>query len=479
MKQKRILGITLTLVQTVTSVMFLALLYWTKLLPGKYLALLALVLSGVTLAVFLLTKNSKKKLRVFAGILTAVLVHIAYIVGAQYLIQGVNTLSNITKTSTEQADICVYVRKEDPAVNINDTAGYSFGVLEALDRENTDQAILAINVLIGKISTTDYEGITELADSLLATGETDAIIMNRAYLDLLCETEGYEEIEEQIREIHIEAVEKPLEAEQVIQEEDESGFPKVFTVFISGIDSRSGLVAKSRSDVNILATVNRQTRQVLLISTPRDYYVPLSISNGVPDKLTHAGIYGVDVCMDTLGMLYDTEIDYYFRVNFSGFEAIIDALGGITITSDYTFDSKNEKGYSFVKGENYVKGAAALAFVRERYAFAEGDRQRGRNQMAVIDGVIKKALSPALLKNYTKILKSVEGSFETSIPYDLIAELVRDQLDQGGTWRVESYSVDGSGAKKKPYSMSSNTYVMVPDYDTVKTASDMIKARKS
>ena len=101
------------------------------------------------------------------------------------------------------------------------------------------------------------------------------------------------------------------------------------------------MTASSRSDVNIVATINTETKQILLVSTPRDYFVPLSISNGAKDKLTHAGIYGIDVCMDTLGMLYDEDIHYYFRVNFGGFTKIIDALGCIDVDSDYEFDSRN------------------------------------------------------------------------------------------------------------------------------------------
>ena len=207
------------------------------------------------------------------------------------------------------------------------------------------------------------------------------------------------------------------------------------------------------------------------MSTPRDYFVPLSISNGAPDKLTHAGIYGINVCMDTLGLLYEEDINYYFRLNFAGFINIIDALGGVTVNSDYDFTTG---AYHFNQGENYVNGEQALAFARERYTFSEGDRQRGRNQMAVIEAVINKALSPELLKNYTSVLSGMEGSFETNVPYDLIASLVRKQLNEGGSWNIVSYSVNGTGDTQKPYSMSQNAYVMIPDYSTVDKAKDLM-----
>ena len=235
------------------------------------------------------------------------------------------------------------------------------------------------------------------------------------------------------------------------------------------------MTAKSRSDVNILATVNTDTHEVLLVSTPRDYFVPLSISNGAPDKLTHAGIYGIDVCMDTLGMLYDIDINYYFRINFGGFVKVIDALGGITVNSDYEFDSKNILGYHFNQGANYVNGEQALVFARERYAFSEGDRQRGKNQMAVIKGVIDKALSPEILTSYSSILSSLDGCFGTNITYEEIAQLLQQQLTNGGSWTIVSYSVDGTGATEKPYSMSQNAYVMVPDYNTVDKAKSLMQ----
>ena len=245
---------------------------------------------------------------------------------------------------------------------------------------------------------------------------------------------------------------------------------EVYTIYISGIDTRGAMTSSSLSDVNIIATVNLKTKQILLVSTPRDYYVPLSISNGVPDKLTHAGIYGVNVCMDTLEMLYGIDINYYFRLNFAGFIQIIDSLGGVTINSDYDFDSQNVKGFHFNKGENFVNGEQALAFCRERYSFAEGDRQRGRNQMSVIQGVVNRVMSPELLKNYMAVLNELSGCFEMNIPYEVIASVVRRQLSEGGNWQVLVYSADGTGDTQKPYSMSQKAYVMVPDTTTVEKA---------
>lgn len=423
------------------------------------------------------------------GIVLTVLVSAGLLVGGSYLDRGVKAVEQIVEVTVEVADMGVYVRQDDQAQSIDETKGYTFGILQEQDRENTDKALAELENTLGEdLNVKEYPGFAELVDSLLTTEETQAIVLNGAFIGLLPEMEGYEDAGNQLREVHIQqvetvierVVEKPKEdkkndkkdtAEEEIQEDDH-----IFSVYISGIDSRSGLIAKSRSDVNIIATVNTETRQVLLVSTPRDFYVPLPISNGQPDKLTHAGIYGIDVSMGTLEMLYQTELDYYFRVNFTGFEGIIDALGGITVESEQAFSSGD---YHFAKGANEVNGKEALAFARERKAFASGDRQRGKNQMALIKGVINKALSPTLLTNFDEILLSVAGSFEGSMPYEVLAGLVREQLSEGGGWNIVSYSVDGSGASKKPYSLSTNAYVMVPNQDTVNTAIYMMEQVKN
>ncbi len=433
--------------------------------------------------VYFLTRDSGRKVRLAVGILLWVLVLSAFGLGANYLQKGMRTLDEITKNSVELTDICIYVKQQDTVIELNDMQEYTFGILKELERKNTDKAVEEICVLIGDdLNIVEYDTLPELISGFLVEETTDAIIINSAFMDIISEIEGYDTIAKLLREIYSLQVENIIIEEQkeniTPQEEislKESSEGKTFSLYISGIDSKKGLVAKSRSDVNIIATVNTQTRQILLVSTPRDYYVPLSISNGMPDKLTHAGIYGINVSMDTLEMLYNMEIDYYFRVNFIGFEKIIDALDGITVISDYAFQPIDLEGAYFTKGENYLNGEEALAFARERHAFKEGDRQRGKNQMAVIEAVVDKALSPTLLKNYSDIMESLAGSFETNVPYDVIAELVREQLSEGGDWDIVSYSVDGAGASEKTYSMGTNAYVMVPDYDTVNTAIEMME----
>lgn len=467
--KNRIPGILIGILLAVALVLFMAILIKTKLLPAKYLLLAGGLFLLFSVCVFLLTRDVRRTGAMICGCLMTMVLLIVLMLGTPYLTKALDTLDSITTVEVEVAHIGVYV-KNDSAVNtLSDLENSNVGILKSLDRKNTDQTLNEIQKKVKNIHVKEYAGLSNVVDGLVQ-GEVDAVMINSAFLDLLTEMEGYQNVVAQLREVYNYRAETVIEKVEKNDKDNsaQKNTDRVFTMYISGIDSREGLISTSRSDVNILATVNVDKRQVLLVSTPRDYYVPLSISDGIPDKLTHAGIYGIDVSMDTLEMLYDTQVDYYFRVNFSGFENIIDALGGITVNSEQEFTSV--AGYYYCQGENDLDGAEALSFARERYAFEDGDRQRGRNQMAVIKAVIEKAMSPSLLINYADIMASVSGSFETSMPYDTIAELVRDMLDNGLTWNIVSASVDGTGDYQIPYSMSTEAYVMIPDQSTVDAA---------
>ena len=254
-----------------------------------------------------------------------------------------------------------------------------------------------------------------------------------------------------------------------------------FVVYLSGVDTRGDLTDKARSDVNIIAAVNPVTKQVVLINTPRDYYVDLAGTNS-KDKLTHAGLYGVQTSMDTLGNLYGVDVQHYIRINFAGFINIIDALGGVDVYSDQAFTSVGSPGYydptTFVEGWNHLDGKAALAFARERHAFKTGDVQRGINQMKVIDAMLNKIKSPALLMGFTKILDAVSDSFVTSLSQNQISALVRMQLSDFAEWNIERYTVTGSsGTSTQCYSAKGQKlYVMKPDEASVAKAKEMIAA---
>ena len=254
-----------------------------------------------------------------------------------------------------------------------------------------------------------------------------------------------------------------------------------FVVYLSGVDNRGELTENARSDVNILAVVNPVTKQAALINTPRDYYVDLAGTES-KDKLTHAGLYGVETSMATLGNLYGVDVDHYIRINFAGFISIIDAIGGVDVYSDQAFTSVGSPGYydptTFAAGWNHLDGKSALAFARERHAFKTGDIQRGINQMKVIDAMANKLKSPTLLMSFSKLMDAAADCFVTSFSQEQISALVRMQLGDLASWDIQSYTVTGSGAKSsKCYSAKGQSlYVMKPDENSVNEAKALIAA---
>ena len=471
-------GAVITIIVIMLSVVFMGLLAMTKMVPTIYMLIIGIVLAVIAAIIWLLVWHTRYTGRFISGTVLAVIMIAILAFGGFYINKTRSAISSISGETTEVTQMAVYVKSDDAADSVEATAGYTYGILSSLDRENTDGAVAHLNSEFGtEVQTKEYAGLTELADGIL-NGEVNAMLLNSGYLSVYEDMDGYTDFSTKIKEVGTVDVESTIQSAEEstpIEPITTANGGKVYTIYLSGIDTRGEMTAKSRSDVNIIATINTDTHEVLLVSTPRDYFVPLSISGGAPDKLTHAGIYGIDVCMDTLGMLYDIDINYYFRINFGGFVKVIDALGGITVNSDYDFDSKNILGYHFNKGENYVNGEQALIFARERYAFQEGDRQRGKNQMEVIRGVVKKALSPEILTSYSSILSSLDGCFGTNITYEEIAQILQQQLTNGGDWTIVSYSVNGTGATEKPYSMSQKAYVMVPDYNTVDKAKSLME----
>ena len=471
-------GAVITIIVIMLSVVFMGLLAMTKMIPTIFMLIIGIVLAVIAAIIWLLVWHTRYTGRFIGGTVLAVIMIAILAFGGFYINKTRSAISNISGETTEVTQMAVYVKSDDAADSVEATAGYTYGILSSLDRENTDGAVAHLNSEFGtEVQTKEYAGLTELADGIL-NGEVNAMLLNSGYLSVYEDMDGYTDFSTKIKEVGTVDVESTIQSAEEsapIEPITTANGGKVYTIYLSGIDTRGEMTAKSRSDVNIIATVNTDTHEILLVSTPRDYFVPLSISGGAPDKLTHAGIYGIDVCMDTLGMLYDIDINYYFRINFGGFVKVIDALGGITVNSDYDFDSKNILGYHFNKGENYLNGEQALIFARERYAFQEGDRQRGKNQMEVIRGVVKKALSPEILTSYSSILSSLDGCFGTNITYEEIAQILQQQLTNGGDWTIVSYSVNGTGATEKPYSMSQKAYVMVPDYNTVDKAKSLME----
>lgn len=245
-----------------------------------------------------------------------------------------------------------------------------------------------------------------------------------------------------------------------------------FNVYISGIDVYGDIDQESRSDVNLIATINPKENKILLTTTPRDYYVPIpGVSGGERDKLTHAGNYGVGTSMETLEELYNTEIPFYVRVNFTSVEEIVDVMGGVDVESELAFQTGKEAGeiVDVKEGKNHFNGKQALAFVRERKALAAGDNQRGKNQQALLTALIKKCMSPMILRYANGMINSVAGNAETNLSESQIKSLIQMQIGGMKGWEIESVAASGDDSGKKYcYSYKGGPlYVTVPDEGSV------------
>lgn len=463
----RAFSVILSAIHLILTIVLLSIVLYINMLPVKFFIPICFVLLLLCAIAFLMA-YAKKKLKYVGKFISLIMIMITS-VGIYFASVASGTFEDMAGANTKKDVVNVYVMKADPAEDLTSAKDYTFGILSVLDRTNTDKTVAEIEEKLGQsIETEEYEGYLQLVDALYDS-EVDAIILNSAYVTNITENEEYASFTTLTRVLM-----QTTHEEQIDVNTGKEVDIETFTMYLSGIDIEGEVSTTSRSDVNIIAVINPETRQVLLVNTPRDYWVPLSISHGTEDKLTHAGIYGIDVSMDTLEMLYDVELDYYFRINFTGFKELIDALGGINVYSEYAFTSTHG-GDRFVKGYNEMNGKEALGFVRERYSFATGDNQRGRNQMAVIEAIIDKAASPAILNDFTGLMESISGSFETSMSSSQISSLVRMQLDKGGSWNVVTYAVSGSGATMPVYSMSSEAYVTIPDMDTVEKAQKLIE----
>ena len=473
---------------TIATVGLLIKVAGLDMLPWKYYWLAVLIVVFLLLVIFLFSfllpwKHKKKTksrniakyvLRTIAMLLALSLL-IVDVAGVRMINKFEETMSNLVEDEDEKIEefvFGVYVRIDDKAQTWEDAKRYDFGYSLAYDRNNTKKAIGVLETELDRaLDLEEYSTIPEMVDALLS-GEKDAFILNTAYLDILKEQEGYADLLDKIRCLH----ECVVTSQTDVAERKEDAFDitkDTFVVYVSGHDTDYA-ASRANSDVNILAVVNPTTKQVLLINTPRDFFVPISVSeDGALDKLTHCGIYGVECSMDTLNEFYDVDISYYAQLNFKGFVRLIDAVGGISVYCEKYIDTGD--GYIFKKGMNYFNGDQALRFVRERKQFGDGDNARGRHQMAVIKGLIQKMSSGSLLTNYDDIMDSMGKYFKCNVPQSDLSALVKMQLTDMSEWNVQSYAVTGTGEKSTCYSLPNlKTYVMVPNEATVEHAKTLI-----
>lgn len=456
--RKHIVGKLICVIQLICSLTLFGVLWTSGMIPMKYLAVIGVVLL-ILLSISFGLQFTKKKAYI-GGIVISILVCISTVFALFWLLKTDNAMRKVGGATYKTDNMIVVVKKEDAAVELKDAENYRFGKQIVSDRDNTDLMIQKINDTVGReINVTDYATVQELGQALL-NGEVEAAIYNQAFESILDELiEGYAD---QVKVLYQYGIDTKIEGDSSDQIKNQD----TFSLYISGIDVSGPITMTSRSDVNIIVTVNTKTKQILLTTTPRDYYVPIpDISGEQRDKLTHAGIYGVDASMSTLESIYGIDISYYAKVNFTSLIKIVDILGGVDVNSEYAFSAG---GYTFNEGSNHLNGAAALAFSRERHSFAAGDNQRGRNQEAVLTAMLRKAMSPAILKNANQLLTEVSDSVETNMTSEEMAELIQMQLNDGAEWNIVSTNAIGQGGKEACFSSGSQLlYVMWPDEASV------------
>lgn len=455
----KFLAIAMALITIITLCLF----KFIDILPGEYFIVLCilLVLIDVGFSLLILTRKGVKRRAV--GSVLSIIYIIFLILAIIYELNTIGFLKKIGYTDYKTENYSVLVLKDSDYEEIDDLDKETIGSLEF----NTDGLEKAKDKIEKEITpefvTTD--NITTLKDDFLAEEYTGMLIED-SMLAMVNESDGkFSESYRVIYEFSVDVETKDIAEEVNITEE-------AFNIFISGIDTYGSISSVARSDVNMLITVNPNTNKILITSIPRDYYVTLAGKNA-KDKLTHAGIYGIETSVETIENLLDIKINYYIKVNFTSLLDIVEALGGVNVYSEYSFTSKD--GYYYKKGYNSVDGKKALSFVREREAFTEGDRIRVKNQAAMIEALINKAISPSIIVKYTSLLNALDNSFVTNIPTDDITDFIKKQIDEMPEWKFENISLDGSNGFDYTYSYGgTKLYVMIPDNETVINATNKI-----
>lgn len=453
----------------VITVALLATVIYLNVLPLKFLIPICIlaVVANVASIFFTFRNKTKNKVKVIISAIAAILIVVFSFVELK-LIKTVGFLNAMSTETVNSKTYSVVVLSDSEYTKIEDIQ-YKLLLYYDNELEKNKPAIDKLTEAI-TIVTEKTDDVHELASKLIDK-DVDAILVEDSYYPII--EEEMADFRTKTKVIYTFALEDTIEA----LAKEVSVTKEPFNIYVSGIDAYGKISSVARSDVNMVISVNPQTKQVLLVNIPRDYYVKLNGTSGYRDKLTHAGIYGIDMSVKTIEDLFNIDINYYVRVNFTSLIKIIDAIGGVNVYSKYSFTSRIGK-YKFVEGYNQMNGKQALGFARERYSFAEGDRMRGQNQQAVIDAMIKKVCSSAtILTKFDALLDSLEGSFQTNMDYTKMLEIVRMQISDNATWNISSISIDGLGSTERTYSMGKTLlYVMIPYAGSVNKAESMIKS---
>lgn len=453
----------------ISSILLLVLLIMVTVLnvvPFKYLIILYTIalLFGALIAFLLLKKNSKIGYGI-SFIFIVISIILIYFLNTTY-----NFLSYFDKDNYKTENFLVLVLEDSYYEKLEDLNDKDIGYVNN-NITSIDKALDKINKKIN-IKNLEYDNYNLVFDDMLAKKLSSSLIEESNYNVLLEENPNYSNKFRIIDTIKI-----------ITKIDNKNASVNVtkntFNILISGIDTDGEISSVGRSDVNMILTVNPSTKQVLMTSIPRDYYVRLHGTSGYKDKLTHAGIYGIDMSISTIEDLLDIDINYYFRVNFTTLEKVIDALGGVDVYSKYSFVSYIGN-YKFYEGYNHMNGNEALGFARERKALPNGDINRAENQQAVIDGIIRKLTDVSVITKYSSILNSLENTFQTNMTNKDITNLIKMQLNDNASWNITSNVLSGKGASDYTYSYSGQKlYVMIPDDNSVNSAKNLIDKVKN
>lgn len=464
-KVKQSVNIALLTIYVLLGGFLLFLIFRHNILAFRYLNVItaAVVILLALASLLLIIYRKAEKFTIFFLTLAILVSSVSFFALQQF----VGFTSHINSTSNySEYSMSVVVLKDSEVHNVTQLDSVT-GPTDT-DNENIQKLIADIKTSQSKELTVEQSTSYLAAYKSLVSGEAKAIVLNSVFENII-ESE-YPDYASKIRKIYTKNITKEVAAPKVSKN-------KSFNVYVSGIDTYGPISSVSRSDVNILMTVNRDSKKILLTTTPRDSYVPIADGgNNQKDKLTHAGIYGVDSSIHTLENLYGVDINYYVRLNFTSFLKLIDLLGGVDVYNDQEFTSRHGK-FHFPVGNVHLDSEQALGFVRERYSLADGDRDRGRNQQKVIVAIIQKLTSTEALKNYSDIIQGLQDSLQTNMPIETMMDLVNAQLESGGSYKVNSQDLKGTGQMGLPsYAMpDSNLYMMEIDDSSLAAAKSAIQ----
>ena len=459
------INIILLFAYVVLACFLLFLIFRYHILAISYANVL-IAITMILLALIALLLILKRKAKVFTMILLVVLVIVnaVSLIGVHQFVSLANQLNATSNYSSYSISVAVLADSE--IGNVSQLS--SVTAPTKTDAENIKKLLDDIKTSQNKdLKVEDSSSYLAAYKSLLA-GETKAIVLNSVFENLI--EQEYPDHAQKIKKIYTKELTKTVEAPKSSQN-------KAFNIYISGIDTYGPISSVSRSDVNIIMTVNQETKKILLTTTPRDAYVPIADGgNNQNDKLTHAGIYGVDASIHTLENLYGIDLNYYARLNFTSFLKLIDLLGGVDVNNDQEFTSLHGN-YHFPVGNVHLDSERALGFVRERYSLANGDGDRGRNQQKVISAIVQKLTSAEALKNFDDIMQSLQDSVQTNMPPETMVSLVNAQLVSGGKYTVITRDLKGTGRMDLPsYAMpDSSLYMLEVDPNSLETLKTEIK----